>query len=96
MGAVAVLKERVIDPVELLDGALLMAEDLDDLLAGHRLLNEAFGLGDGLLLAQEELGAAAADALGDGDHQDDAEDQHQREPEAEVEHDGEHDQHDGA
>ena len=84
MGAVAVFKEGVVDLVELLNGALLVAEDLDDLLAGHRLLNIALGFGNGLLLAQEEFGAAAADALGDRNHQNDAEDQHERQPEAEV------------
>ena len=73
VGAVAVFKEGVVDLVELLDGALLVAEDLDDLLAGHRLLNVALSPGDGLLLAQEELGTASADTLGDNGHQDDAE-----------------------
>ena len=51
VGAVTVLKEGIVDLIELLDGALLVAEDLDDLLARHRLLNEALSLGDGLLLA---------------------------------------------
>jgi len=94
VGTVAVFVEGVVEFVKFLDGALLVAENLDDLLAGHRFLNEALGLGDGLLLAQEELGAAAADALGDRNHQNDAEDQHERQPEAEVEHDGKYCQHD--
>ena len=96
VGAVAVFIEGIVELVKFLEGALLVAEDLDDLLAGHRFLNEALGLGHGLLLAQEEPGAAAADALGDRDHQHDADGQHQRQPEAEIEHDGEHDQHDRA
>ena len=96
VGAVAVFKEGVVDLVELLDGALLVAEDLDDLLAGHRLLNIALGFGDGLLLAQEEFGAAAADALGDDDHQNHAEHRNERQPDAEIEHNAEHGQHDRA
>lgn len=96
MGAVAVFKEGVVDLVELLNGALLVAEDLDDLLAGHRLLNIALGFGDGLLLAQEEFGAAAADALGDDDHQNHAEHRNERQPDAEIEHNAEHGQHDRA
>ena len=96
VGAVAVFKEGVVDLVELLNGALLVAEDLDDLLAGHRLLNIALGFGDGLLLAQEEFGAAAADALGDDDHQNHAEHRNERQPDAEIEHNAEHGQHDRA
>ena len=96
VGAVAVFKEGVVDLVEFLNGALLVAEDLDDLLTGHRLLNIALGFGDGLLLAQKELGTAAADALGDDYHQNHAEHRNERQPYAEIEHDGKYGQHDRA
>ena len=36
--AEAVLKEGVVEPVEVLDALLLVAEDLDDLLTRHHLL----------------------------------------------------------
>ena len=94
--AEAVLKEGVVEPVEVLDALLLVAEDLDDLLTRHHLLNEALGGGDRLLLADEVFRAAAADLLRDRDHGDDAEHEHQRQPKAEVEHDGEHHEHDRA
>ena len=94
--AEAVLKESVVEPVEVLDALLLVAEDLDDLLTRHHLLNEALGGGDRLLLADEVFRAAAADLLRDRDHGDDAEHEHQRQPKAEVEHDGEHHEHDRA
>ena len=57
-----------------------MAEDLDDLLAVHHFFNEAFGLAERVLLADEVFGGFAADILGRKRHADDAEndDHHQR------------------
>ena len=94
VGPVAVLEEAVVDLVEFLDPLLLVAEDLDDLLAVHRLLDIAFVFGDRFLHLHERARRAAADPLGDNGHRHDAEKQHQRHPHGEVQHDRKHDQHD--
>ncbi len=90
------LVELTVDLVKVLDALLLMAEDLDDLLAVHRLLGEALHRADGLLLLHEVLGGTAADDLADIEHCHDAEQKHQRHPDAVIDHDGKHRDHDRA
>ena len=54
-------EDLVVDLVKVLLGAFLVAEDLDDLLAGHHFLHKGLGLGQRDLLAQEVLGGTAGD-----------------------------------
>ena len=89
VGLLAVLEQRVVHLVKVGLGALLVAEDLDDLLAAHHLFHEALGLGDGDLLLQEVLGRVAADIAGGEEHHDDAAQHHQSQPDAVVDHDAE-------
>ena len=96
MGTVAVLEEAVVDLVKFLDALLLVAEDLDDLLAVHGLLNIALVFGNGPLHLHERARRAAADPLGHNGHRDNAEEQHQRHPHGKIQHDRQHDQHDRA
>ena len=67
-----------------------MVEYLDDLLAVHRLLDEAFCCSDSLLLPDEVLGGTCADLARDDDHENDAEAEDEGHPDAVVEHDEEH------
>ena len=63
-----------------------MAEDLDDLLSVHHLLNKALFLADLLLLTDEMLCGKAAELSCHDDHCRCAEGYDQRHPETEIEH----------
>ena len=63
-----------------------MAEDLDDLLAVHHFFNEAFGLAERVLLADEVFGGFAADILSRKRHADDAENHNDHQRHAVIEH----------
>ena len=73
-------EELVVELVKIGLRGLLMAEDLDDFLAVHHFLDEALGLAERVLLADEVFGGFTADVLGRKRHADDAEndDHHQR------------------
>jgi len=90
VGMLGVVAELVVELVERLFGRALVAEDLDDLLAVHHFLDIALGLAERLLLAHEERGRLAADALCDAHHGDDAEDHDQHERDAVIDHDEQH------
>ena len=68
-----------------------MAEDLDDLLAGHHFLHERLGVGQSDLLAQEVGGGALGDGAGGENHADDADHHDEGQDDAVVDHDAEHD-----
>ena len=87
VGPAGVFKEVVVDLVEVGHGLLLVAEDLDDLLAVHHLLHEALRAAQGLLLANEVPGGAAAHLPHHQDHHKGAQQHHQGHPQAVVEHD---------
>ena len=61
--------ELVVDLVEIGDRLVLVAEDLDDLLAAHDLLDVALERRDRTLLAQEVLGRAASEEARRGGHE---------------------------
>ena len=63
-----------------------MAEDLDDFLAVHHFLDEALGLAERVLLANEVFGGFTADVLGRKRHADDAENHNDHQRHAEIEH----------
>ena len=62
------LVQRVVHGVELLDGLVLVREDLDDLLAVHGLLGKSLGLRELDLLVEEVVGALAAQDAGGVHH----------------------------
>ena len=70
--------ELLVAAVELLLGGLLVAEDLDDPLAGDHLLDIAVEVADTLLLRDEVLGGVAADLLGGLEHQQQADNDEER------------------
>ena len=76
----------VVDAVEVALCLLFMAEDLDDLLAVHHLLDEALRLTDGALLFEEVSARTAADDFGDEGHRDDAHNDDERQIQAVIEH----------
>ena len=92
VGLFRVAKQLVVDLIEILFGAFLMAEDLDDLLAVHHFLHKALGAGDGFLLLEEVAGGMAADVAGDEKHDDDARNDDQGQPNAVIHHDAENGQ----
>ena len=52
----ALLRQRVVEPVEFFSSAGLMVEDLYDLLSVHHLLDEALGSRHAVLLTDEVFG----------------------------------------
>ena len=60
VGIVGVAAQLLVDDLKLFDGLLLMAKDLDNLLACHHLLDETVDLGQLLLLYAEVLARAFA------------------------------------
>ena len=79
-------KELVVELVKIGLRGLLMAEDLDDFLAVHHFLDEALGLAERVLLADEVFGGFAADVLGRKRHADDAENHNDHQRHAVIEH----------
>ena len=55
VGIVGIAAQFLVDDLKLLNGLILMAKDLNDLLASHHLFNEAVYLGQFLLLDAEML-----------------------------------------
>ena len=86
----------LVDLGEVGRGLVLVAEDLDDALAGHELLDRALELGHGALLAHEVLGRAPAEEACGGGHEQCACDDHERHRRAVVEHDDRDRDHDEA
>ena len=82
-----VLEELVVQLVKIGLGGLFVAEDLHDLLAVHRLFNIALGLGERLLLPDEERRGFAADGLRHARHRKNAEHHNQHQRHRIVEHD---------
>ena len=79
-------KELVVELVKIGLRGLLMAEDLDDFLAVHHFLDEALGLAERVLLANEVFGGFTADVLGRKRHADDAENHNDHQRHAVIEH----------
>ena len=79
----------VVDLVEVAFGLLFVAEDLDDLLASHHLLDVTLRFADDLLLLDKVAGAAASDEFGDHRHDGDAGQDDEHQPQAIREHDNE-------
>ena len=89
--AVAGVEEDfVVDFVKVGLGSFLVAEDLNDLLAGHHFLHERLGVGQSDLLAQEIGGGALGDRTGGEDHADDANHHYKGQDDAVVDHNAEH------
>ena len=85
-----VVENLAVDLVKVRLGGFLVAEDLDDLLTGHHLFHKGFGIGDGDLLAQEELGRTRGDGAGREHHTDNADDDQRSQDHAVIDHDAEH------
>ena len=77
VGGGGLAAQLVVAPVEVRLGGLLMAENLDHLLAVDHFLDIAVDVAQGFLLLDEEAAAASADEAGDQQHHPDAQ-QHQR------------------
>ena len=67
-----------------------MTEDLDNLLAGHHLLDVAVDCSEVLLLLNEVLARKSRHLLGDQDHDTDKEDRQEREPAVQEDHADKH------
>ncbi len=80
------MEQLIIELVELIDGDLLMAEHLDDLLAVHHLLNVAIDLAQLLLLLDEKLAGVASQVFGGQQHHADHRQRQQRQRDTEVNH----------
>ena len=86
VGLVGALEQLIIELVELIDGDLLMAEHLDDLLAVHHLLNVAVDLAQLLLLPEEVFAGVPGQILRDQQHNADHCQRQQRQRDTEVNH----------
>ena len=82
-------EQRVVDLVKICFRLLLVAENLDDLLAVHQFLHEALGAAERLLLADEVARRVAADLPHNEEHEHDAEQDDERHPQAVVQHNAE-------
>ena len=81
------IAEFVVDLVELLFGALFMAEHFDDLLSAHHLFDVPFRLADDRLLTDEVLCTAATHIFGDRCHDRDTDKHDKHQPQAVQKHD---------
>ena len=90
---VGVVKELVVDGVEIALRRLLMAEDLDDLLAVHHLLDIALDLAERALLVEEVFGRFSADVLRRLRHEEDPEEHDQHQRDGEIQHEQQQPQH---
>ena len=83
---VSAVEQLIIELVELVDGDLLMAEHLDDLLAVHHLLNVAVDLAQFLLLLEEVFAGVSGQILRGQHHNADHHQRKQAQGNAQVEH----------
>ena len=84
------MEQLIIELVELIDGDLLMAEHLDDLLAVHHLLNVAVDLAQLLLLPEEVFAGVSGQILRGQQHNADHCQRQQSQGDTEVNHRGQH------
>ena len=87
---VGTVEQLIVELVEFFNGNVLMAENLDDLLAVHHFLNIAVDLAQLLLLLDEKLAGVASQVFGGQQHHADHRQRQQRQGDAEVNHRGQH------
>ena len=86
VGLVGAVEQLIVEFVELLDGGILVAENLDDLLAVHHFLDVAVDLAQLLLLLEEVLAGVAGEILGGQHHSADHDQGQYAQRHAEVKH----------
>ena len=80
------MEQLIVEFVELLDGGILVAENLDDLLAVHHFLDVAVDFAQLLLLLEEVLAGVAGEILGGQHHSADHDQGQHAQRHAEVKH----------
>ena len=86
VGLVGAVEQLIVEFVELLDGGILVAENLDDLLAVHHFLDVAVDFAQLLLLLEEVLAGVAGEILGGQHHSADHDQGQYAQRHAEVKH----------